>query len=692
MNTSLKPTHLRVSFRDRSLLPPATARVESRLRRLSLLTVFSSALLVAIPMTSPGAGPAAKVRHPERRVLLINSYHPQYSWTARLVAGVQDAMATLVPPEHLYIEYMDGRRFVDDAIYQERLVRLLRHKYRVFEPDVIISSDDYAFHFLLRNRDALFPGTPVVFCGVNVFDPNLLQGRRGFTGILEGMDIAGNVDLIQRLQPTTKRLVMLSDRTTFGKRMAARARLIQTERAAARTNTNAENQENRGGPVLELWDDFTLPELRERVAAAPVDTVFLMLAIHKDRDGNYFAFDEDLPELAELSPVPIYGMWGALLIGNGVIGGNMNDPYRHGGAAARMAGEILNGADPDALPIVSRAEYSPAFDYALLRKFHIPERRLPEGSVVHNRPESFYAKYRLIVNSTIAVILTLVIIIALLFMNVRIRKQAETDLKKANANLEDRVQERTADLHHANHELTKKNRALLELNRQKNQLVGMAAHDLRNPLGVIRGYGEFMLRESDNLSDNQRTFLKRIHDSSAFMLTLVEDLLDYSRLTAGALDLHKVEVTLPELLSSIANLNRIIAEKKHIRIEESYAPDLPRIQLDPGKIEQVINNLISNAVKYSHPDTGIQISADRQEDVVRISVRDEGQGIPEGELATLFDPFVRASVQGTAGEKSTGLGLAIVKNIVEGHGGRIEVESAVNQGSQFTVTLPVSST
>ena len=113
------------------------------------------------------------------------------------------------------------------------------------------------------------------------------------------------------------------------------------------------------------------------------------------------------------------------------------------------------------------------------------------------------------------------------------------------------------------------------------------------------------------------------------------------------------------------------------------------MQVDPGKIEQVINNLISNAVKYSHPDTGIQIFADRQADVVRISVRDQGQGIPATELGGLFEPFVRASVQGTAGEKSTGLGLAIVKNIVEGHGGRIEVRSSVNQGSEFTVTLPV---
>ena len=418
-----------------------------------------------------------------------------------------------------------------------------------------------------------------------------------------------------------------------------------------------------------------------------------MLAIHKDRDGVYFAFDDDLPELAELSPVPIYGMWGALLIGNGVIGGNMNDPYRHGGAAARMAGEILDGADPDAMPIVPRAEYSPAFDYALLRKFYIPEWRLPEGSVVHNRPESFYAKYRLIVNSTIAVILTLVIVIALLFMNVRIRKQAETDLKKANANLEDRVEERTADLHHANHELTKKNRALLELSRQKNQLVGMAAHDLRNPLGVIRGYGEFMLRENDNLSDNQRTFLKRIHDSSDFMLTLVEDLLDYSRLTAGALDLHKVEVTLPELLSSIAQ------SKSHHRGEKTHSN---RRKLRPGSAAHSARpwkNRAGNqqsdfqcgqifASRYRHSD--FRRSPRRTSCEFRCGTK--AREFPRGELATLFDPFVCASVQGTAGEKSTGLGLAIVKNIVEGHGGRIEVESAVDQGSQFTVTLPVSST
>ena len=662
-------------------------RVRQRSRRSPEIFYFIYSLLVlaaCIPRLTaapgnPTAGESEEPRFPDRRVLLLNSYHPQYGWTAALVHGVQNAMAELIPPEHLYVEYMDGRRFVDDREYEERLIRLLKHKYRVFKPDVIISSDDYAFNFLLRFRDSLFPGTPVVFCGVNVFDPQLLAGRTGFTGILEGMEIGGNLDLIQRLQPKTKRIVLLGDRTTFGLRMVAEARRIEAQRAPL------ENV-----PTLEIWDDFSMAELRERVRGADLTTVFLMLAIHKDRDGAYFSFDEDLPELARVSPVPIYGMWGGgLLIGNGVMGGMMNDPYEHGGAAARMAGEILGGARVDELPIVRKAVYRPAFDYALLRRFQVPEQRLPEDSTVYNRPESFYAQYRLIVNSTIAVFLTLVIIIALLYMNVRIRKQAEQELKKANANLEDRVNERTADLHHANHELVKKNRALLELNRQNNQLVGMAAHDLRNPLGVIRGYGEFVLKDGANLSENQRTFVQRIYDSSDFMLSLVEDLLDYSRLNAGVLDLRKVEVSLPDLLRNIASLNRIIAEKKSIRIEEHYAPDLPRVQVDPGKIEQVINNLISNAVKYSHPDTGIQIFADRQADVVRISVRDQGQGIPATELGGLFEPFVRASVQGTAGEKSTGLGLAIVKNIVEGHGGRIEVRSSVNQGSEFTVTLPV---
>jgi signal transduction histidine kinase len=111
--------------------------------------------------------------------------------------------------------------------------------------------------------------------------------------------------------------------------------------------------------------------------------------------------------------------------------------------------------------------------------------------------------------------------------------------------------------------------------------------------------------------------------------------------------------------------------------------------MDPDRINQVVNNLITNAVKFSYPNTVITLRARAEDNTVAISVQDQGQGIPAKDLGKMFTEFGRASVRPTAGEKSTGLGLAIVKRMVEAHGGRIWVESQVGVGSTFTFTLPL---
>ena len=255
------------------------------------------------------------------KVLLLNSYHAQYRWTEQLTKGVQDTLSGKVHQENLHVEFMDARRFVDDPAYDKMMVDLLRHKYRQYRPDVVITADDHAYYFMIEHGQQLFGDTPIVFCGVNVFYPETREGKPHMVGIQEGMDIMGNLELITRLQPEVRRIVMLGDRTGLGARMIERANVIK-----ARWRTNPDRQP----VVLETWDNFVLQDLYEQAATMSLDTAFLMLAIHKDANGQYFSFDNELRVLTEASKVPVYGMWGALMIGNGVVGGNMNSPYQHG--------------------------------------------------------------------------------------------------------------------------------------------------------------------------------------------------------------------------------------------------------------------------------------------------------------------------------------------------------------------------
>jgi two-component system, OmpR family, sensor kinase len=245
------------------------------------------------------------------------------------------------------------------------------------------------------------------------------------------------------------------------------------------------------------------------------------------------------------------------------------------------------------------------------------------------------------------------------------------------------------ELADAQRALAKQNVALVALNEEKNRLLGMAAHDLRNPLGVIMSYAKFLDRMAGaRLDAKERQFLAQIEKSSQFMLRLLEDLLDISQIESGKLNLVLAPLDLAALVNNNVALNRVLAGAKQIGIELALPPALPPLQADATKIEQVLNNLISNAVKYSHAGTTLRVMVDADAQSVTVAVRDQGQGIPEAELAKLFQPFSKTTVKSTAGEKSTGLGLAITRRIVEGHGGRIAVESRVGAGSTFSFSLP----
>jgi len=230
---------------------------------------------------------------------------------------------------------------------------------------------------------------------------------------------------------------------------------------------------------------------------------------------------------------------------------------------------------------------------------------------------------------------------------------------------------------------------LLELNEIKNRFLAMAAHDLRSPIGVIRGYLDlFIGGYMTGIPEEHKVIMSTMRKACDGMLVLIDDLIDISVIEAGRLELNLQEVDLAGYLETYHTTGKALAGSKSIQIGLDLEPDLPKIRIDVNRIGQVLNNLLSNAIKFSHPGTSITIQARKRDDQVEVSVIDQGQGIPEAELSRIFTDFSRTSVKPTGGEKSTGLGLAISRRIVEAHGGTIRVESKVGRGSEFTFKLP----
>ena len=255
------------------------------------------------------------------------------------------------------------------------------------------------------------------------------------------------------------------------------------------------------------------------------------------------------------------------------------------------------------------------------------------------------------------------------------------DLKELHARI--KVGIRIVDLEQT---LKAKQERLYQLVRIKNKFLGIAAHDLRNPAISIRGFSELLLRGTDPLTDEQKEFISIIQSTSDNMLDLLNDLLDLSQMESGKLILKKKPASLKKLVEERVRLYRLQTENKRITIHMELF-DIPVFEFDYSRIGQALDNLISNALKFSPPGTSVYLSLSENDNMAVFSVQDEGPGIPSEEQGLLFSEFQKLSIRPTGSESSTGLGLAITKRIIDAHGGEICFESHVGIGSIFSFRL-----
>ena len=237
-------------------------------------------------------------------------------------------------------------------------------------------------------------------------------------------------------------------------------------------------------------------------------------------------------------------------------------------------------------------------------------------------------------------------------------------------------------------ELARKTAALERLSAEKSRLVAMAAHDLRNPLTVIASYADLLTLDGAVFGERLQ-YIEEISRSARFMMELVEEMLDSSRIESGRLEVEPIDVDLVAAARHAATINRMRADRKSITIAFATETEHAIIRADPVKLRQIINNLVVNAIKFSPSHTTIVIRVRAEGDRALFEVEDQGVGIPPGQLAAIFEPYKTLGRTGTAGEPSIGLGLAIVKQLSDLHRASVQVESEEGRGSLFRVSFPM---
>jgi signal transduction histidine kinase len=241
---------------------------------------------------------------------------------------------------------------------------------------------------------------------------------------------------------------------------------------------------------------------------------------------------------------------------------------------------------------------------------------------------------------------------------------------------------------HVQAELTSQNEQLLALDRMKDEFIASVSHEFRTPLTSIRGYAE-LLQEAD-LPAEQRDFVNVIDRNSARLAGLVEDLLLMAQIQSGGLPLELDEVVLNDLIARAGEAAKPFAESKHIDLDFDTDPAIVTTQADADRLGQVLDNLVSNAIKYTPDGGGVSIRMTHTDDAATIAVSDTGIGIPQDEQAQMFGRFFRSSNARDSGIDGSGLGLAITRGIVEAHGGTIGFDSVEGVGTTFRLTVPLS--
>ncbi|RXJ86865.1 ABC transporter substrate binding protein [Arcobacter sp. CECT 8985] len=349
-----------------------------------------------------------------KEVLLLHSYHKGYKWTDDISKAIEHKFSTK-KNINLTTVYMDTKR-VSSKSYYEKLYNLYKEEFKHRKFDVIIASDNSALEFLVEYQKSLFPNTPILFCGINYFDESILKKngmKKYVSGVLEQVDLKKNFELILKIHPHLKKLIIINDKSTTGLIMKQ-----DLEKIFPKYRKKFE---------IEYIDDMRMKEIQKVVSKAPKDTALLFVLLFKDKAGKFFTYKQSLEKIKKLSHVPIYGLWDFYL-NYGMIGGLLTSAQAQGEAVAKMAMEVLNGKDISQIPILRKSPNRYIFDYNELKKFDIHIEKYLDNYTVVNKPFSFYKKYKILVNITVMTMLVFIILIILMKANINRRKKLQTAL------------------------------------------------------------------------------------------------------------------------------------------------------------------------------------------------------------------------------------------------------------------------
>lgn len=614
----------------------ATGSFTKGLRRF-----LSQSLLVALSTLGAfGATP--------KRVLILDSFGRDIAPFNATASAFRTTLALeLGEPVDVFEASLDAARFVEPE-KKGPFVEFLKSRFESRQLDLVVPVGTPAVRFMAKYRESLFASTPIVFMATEprLIPPALLQTNA--TLVTQRVNLPGMVKDILQMQPDTTNVVVVLGASPLEKFWVSQSR----NEFLAFTNR-----------INFTWmDDLSLEQMEQRVADLPPHSFVLFGMLVMDASGVPYDGNAPLQRLHVMSKSPIFAYFSSQF-GSGAIGGQLYQETEVGTRAARAAIRILRGERPESIAPQILEAATPVYDARELRRWNIPEARLPVGSVVHFQQPNFWENYRWRILGVAALCLVQTGLIVALLLNRAQRRRAE------------------AQAHRQQEELAHISRV-----STLGELATSVAHELNQPLGAILSNAEaaemFLKQDPPPLGEIQAILadIRKDDERAGEVIRRMRTLLRKNTLERQPLEISSVATEVLRLISAKA------ADSKTTVISE-LSPHLPPVSGDRIQLQQVLLNLILNAVdamaEQPSEKRSIVVRANPNDDnTVELSVQDSGPGIDPTRLPRLFEPFF------TTKQSGIGMGLTICRRIVEAHHGRIWAENHLAGGAIFRVTLP----
>lgn len=348
-----------------------------------------------------------------KTVLLLHSYHQGLSWTDGITEEIMVRLKGRI--SEISVEYIDAKRHSYEMIAPS-VAQYLRDKYRNQQPDIIIAADNRAMSLLQDNKD-LFPQARIVFCGINNYHSDMVAEFAGrITGVVEETDPSGTLDIIQMLQPSVRRIAVIT-----GTDSTAMEMLDQMKRELPSHPLYSK---------LEWWHGLSTDDLISRLGMMKKDDAVLLVLFNRDGKGNYYSYEDSARIIVNGTHSPVYGLWDFYL-NTGVVGGRMASSRDQGREAANLTLQITNSVLPDLPPIIETSPNATILDYGELLRHGLLDRPLPVEARIVNRPEGLYERYGGYLWFAAVMFLVQTILLALLAVSMVRRREAAKSLQTA---------------------------------------------------------------------------------------------------------------------------------------------------------------------------------------------------------------------------------------------------------------------